>query len=145
MSNTRWPRPVSDRHGHPLDLWLSTVKARGIPIATLIVWGSKPCVQNRGIWHYNYRPRNRTVWYLRDSARFGCILGEIGAWGPRRRMAGISPRMHPKRALSLLWHGPDTPEAFTNNHDRNFISNPLIKLPFNILLIQSVSSAESPL
>ena len=57
----------------------------------------------------------------RDRARFGCILGEIGAFGPRRpwlaspdmRLLGphlslshrecapISPRMHPKRALSL--------------------------------------------
>ena len=27
--------------------------------------------------------------HLRDSARFGCILGEIGAFGPRRRMAGL--------------------------------------------------------
>ena len=49
----------------------------------------------------------------RDRARFGCILGEIGAFRPRRpwlaspamRLLGphapISPRMHPKRALSL--------------------------------------------
>ena len=43
----------------------------------------------------------------RDRARFGCILGEIGAFGPRRHMhllgphAPISLRMHPKRALSL--------------------------------------------
>ena len=65
--------------------------------------------------------------------------------GLRGPNAPISPRMHPKRALSLLCNGPDAPEAFTNNHDRNFISNPLMKLPFNILLIQSVSSAESPL
>ena len=50
----------------------------------------------------------------RDRARFGCILGEIGAFGPRRpwlaspamRLLGphapISPRMHPKRALVSL-------------------------------------------
>ena len=33
---------------------------------------------------------------LRDSARFGCILGEIGAW----TLAG-----------KKLWNGPDAPEA----------------------------------
>ena len=49
----------------------------------------------------------------RDRARLGCILGEIGAFGPRRPWlaslamcllgphAPISPRMHPKRAISL--------------------------------------------
>ena len=51
----------------------------------------------------------------RDRARFGCIIGEIGAFGPRRpwlaspamRLLGphapISPIMHPKRALSLKY------------------------------------------
>ena len=58
--------------------------------------------------------------------------------GLRDPNAPISPRMHPKHALSLLGNGTDAPEAFTNNHDCNFISNPLMRLPFNILLVSQL-------
>ena len=59
--------------------------------------------------------------------------------GLRGPNAPISPRMHPKRALSLLCNGPDAPEAFTNNHDRNFISNPLKGIYPEFQVIRGVS------
>ena len=73
----------------------------------------------------------------RDRARFGCILGEIGAFGPRRpwlaspamRLLGphapISPRMHPKRALSLNYSRTLTSQE---HYDDRSCARPLLSL-----------------
>ena len=66
----------------------------------------------------------------------GCILGEIGAFGPRRpwlaspamRLLGphapISPRMHPKRALSLKYKFIDAvPSSGGVFQCYNYVSN----------------------